>query len=107
MFPVKVFIRKLKSKLRYVVYSRNLTKPRRRRQRERQKTIGLMSNTTTLHVYHAFWYISLPSLHNYDVKWPNSQFTWERERQGDKLYHLLSELERVPRSSAPAKIPFF
>ena len=47
---------------------RNLTKPRRRRQRERQKTIGLMSKTTTLHVHHAFLYISLPSLHNYDVK---------------------------------------
>ena len=25
-------------------------------------------NTTTLHVHHAFLYISLPSLHNYDVK---------------------------------------
>ena len=24
--------------------------------------------TTTLHVHHAFLYISLPSLHNYDVK---------------------------------------
>ena len=46
----------------------DLTKPRRRRQRERQKTIGLMSKTTTLHVHHAFLYISLPSLHNYDVK---------------------------------------
>ena len=41
--------------------TRDLTKPRRRRQRERQKTIGLMSKTTTLH---AFLYISLPSLHN-------------------------------------------
>ena len=48
--------------------NRDLTKPRRRRQRERQKTIGLMSKTTTLHVYHAFLYISLPLLHNYDVK---------------------------------------
>ena len=27
-----------------------------------------MSKTTTLHVHHAFLYISLPSLHNYDVK---------------------------------------
>ena len=44
------------------------TKPRRRRQRERQKTIGLMSKTTALHVRHAFLYISLPSLYNYDVK---------------------------------------
>ena len=58
---------------------RDLTKPRRRWQQERQKTIGLMSKTTTLHVHHAFLYISLLSLHNYDVKWPNFNFTWERE----------------------------
>ena len=50
--------------------NRDLTKLRRRRQRERQKTIDLMSQTTTLHVRHAFLYISLSSLHNYDVKWP-------------------------------------
>ena len=32
---------------------------------------------------------SLPSLHNYDVKWPNFNFFfWGRERQGDKFYHL-------------------
>ena len=48
--------------------TRDLTKPRRGRQRERQKTMGLISKTTTLHVHHAFLYISLPSLHDYDVK---------------------------------------
>ena len=48
--------------------NRDFTKPRRQRQLERQKTIGLMSRTTTLHVHHAFLYISLPSMHNYDVK---------------------------------------
>ena len=35
------------------------------------KTIGLISKTTILHVHHAFLYISLPSLHGYDVKMPN------------------------------------
>ena len=50
--------------------NRDLTKLRRRRQRERQKTIGLMSKTTTLHVHHDFLYISLSFLHKYDVKWP-------------------------------------
>ena len=35
------------------------------------KAIGLISKTTTLHVHHAFLYISLPSLHDYDVKMPN------------------------------------
>ena len=35
------------------------------------KTIGLISKTTSLLVHHAFLYISLPSLHDYDVKMPN------------------------------------
>ena len=33
-----------------------------------KKEIGFMRKATTLHVHHAFWYISLQSLHNYDVK---------------------------------------
>ena len=33
---------------------------RRGRQRERQKTIFFISKTTTLHLHHAFLYISLP-----------------------------------------------
>ena len=33
-----------------------------------EKVIGLMSKTTTLHVHYALLYISLLSLHNYDVK---------------------------------------
>ena len=32
------------------------------------KAIGLISKTTSLHVHHAFLYIFLPSLHDYDVK---------------------------------------
>ena len=35
------------------------------------KAIGLISKTTILHVHHAFLYISLPSLHDYDVKMSN------------------------------------
>ena len=34
--------------------------PTRQRQRERQKTIGLVGKTTASHVHHAFLYISLP-----------------------------------------------
>ena len=45
--------------------NRDPTKLRRRRQR--QKTIGLVSKTNTLQVHHAFLYISLLSLHDYDV----------------------------------------
>ena len=55
-----------------------------------------MSKTTTLHVHHAFLYISLPSLHDYDVKWPNFKFTWELARQGDKFYHLCPNWARSP-----------
>ena len=74
-----------------------------------KKAIGLMSKTTTLLFHHAFVYIPFLSLHNYDVKWPNFKFTWEREQQGDEFYllHSLSELGRSPLSSAPTKIPFF
>ena len=40
------------------------------------KAIGLITKTTILHVHHAFLYISLPSLHDYDVKMP--KFTMYR-----------------------------
>ena len=33
---------------------------RRGRERERQKTVGVISKTTTLHVHYACLYISLP-----------------------------------------------
>ena len=38
------------------------------------KAIGLITKTTILHVHHAFLYISLPSLQDYDVKMPNLTF---------------------------------
>ena len=39
---------------------------------ENAKTaMGLLSKTTTLQVHDTFLYISLPSLHNYDVKMPD------------------------------------
>ena len=40
-----------------------------------RRAIGLMSKTTTLHVHHAFLYISLLSLHNNDVNSTNFKFT--------------------------------
>ena len=39
-----------------------------------KKVIGLFRKTTTLHVHHAFLYISLPSLHKYNMKMPNCKF---------------------------------
>ena len=59
---------------------------RRRRQRERQKTIGFISKTTTLHVHRAFLHISLPVLHDCDVKMPNFAFYRVRKQATTKLY---------------------
>ena len=43
------------------------------------KAIGYIGKTTTLHAHHAFLYISLPSLHDYDVNMPNFTFCGGRE----------------------------
>ena len=40
-----------------------------------KKAIGLSRKTTTLHVHHAFLFISLLSLHDFDVKMPNFFFS--------------------------------
>ena len=36
-----------------------------------KKALGLLSKTTSLHMHHTFLYISLPLLHNCDVKMPS------------------------------------
>ena len=43
-----------------------------------QMAIGLVGKTTILHVHHAFLFISLLSLHDYDVKIPKFTFYGER-----------------------------
>ena len=64
---------------------------RRGRQRERQKKpIGLISKTTTLHVHHAFLYISLLFLYDYDVKMPNFAFYRGRKQATTKLFLSLA-----------------
>ena len=40
-----------------------------------KKAIGLSRKTTNLHVHHAFLFISLLSLHDFDVKIPNFFFS--------------------------------
>ena len=45
-----------------------------------KKALGWKGKTTTLHVYHAFLYISLPSLHDYDDKMPNFTFYGGRKK---------------------------
>ena len=66
-----------------------------------------MSKTTTLHVHHAFLYISLLSPHNWYVKWLNFKFTWERERQGDKFYNLCLNSGAVPSLQLQPEFPSF
>ena len=47
--------------------------------------IGLLSKTTSWHVHHAFLYISLPLLHDYDVKMPNFTFYGGRKQATTKF----------------------
>ena len=54
-----------------------------------KKAIGLLRKTTTLHVHHAFLYISLPSLHDYDVKLPNCKFYGGRKQATTNLFFSL------------------
>ena len=46
----------------------------------KKKTIGLISKTTTSHVHQTFLYISLPFLHDYDVKMRNFTFSCGRKQ---------------------------
>ena len=54
-----------------------------------KKAIGLLRKTTSLHVHHAFLYISLPSLHVYDVKMPNCKFYGWRKQATTNLFFCL------------------
>ena len=63
---------------------------RRRRQRERQKNNVWIGKTPTLHVY-----ISLPSLHDYDVKLPNFTFCGGREHKTRTLFFLFLNFDTV------------
>ena len=55
----------------------------------KKKTIGLLRKTTTLYVHHAFLHISLPSLHDYDVKMPNCKFYGGRKQATTNLFFSL------------------
>ena len=57
--------------------------------------IGLLSKTTSLHVHHAFLYISLPLLYDYDVKMPKFTFCWGC-KQATSKFSSSFKLERGP-----------
>ena len=50
-----------------------------------KKATGLLNETSSLHVHHAFLYISLPLLHDYDVKMPNFTFYGGRKQATGKF----------------------
>ena len=81
----------------------------RRRQRERQKKKKkvYIRKTTTLHVQHTFLYISLPSLHDCDVKFPQVTFRGGRKHRLDyKFLFLPLNLVAVPKNSIPGKFTY-
>ena len=72
-----------------------------------KKAIGLLSKTTTLHMHHVFLYISLQSLHDYDVKMPNSRFV-EDVNKRSWIFLSLFKLEYSPlRSQLKGNSPSF
>ena len=60
-----------------------------------QKTIGLISKTTTLHVRHTFLYISCPFLPDYDVKMLYFAFYGGRKQAKTKFFLLFVSLDMV------------
>ena len=95
------------SHVEWITLTRDLTKLRGDGKENVKKTIGLMSKTTTLQIHHTFLYISLLSLHNNDMKWPHFKFTWVREWQGDKYYHLCLNSGKAPSLQLQPKFPSF
>ena len=75
----------------------------RQRQRERQTAIGLLSKTTSLHVHHAFLYISLPFLHHYDAKMPKFTFYGGRNKRR-RNFLSLSKLGSGPQEINSSQI---
>ena len=72
-------LRENKEEQYYHRLQRHFTKLQLRRQRVRQKRIGLVSETTTFYVYQVAK--SLWPQNNSDVKWPILKFSRGRERQ--------------------------
>ena len=64
-----------------------------------KKVMGLLSKKKTFHVHHAFLYISLPSLHAYDVKISNFIFFYGGRKQATTNFSISA----VPKKSTPGK----
>ena len=71
-----------------------------------KKAIRLLSKTTSLHVHHTFLYISLPLLHDYNMKMPSFTFYGGCKTSDDKLFFLFLNLSAVPKKSTPGKLAY-
>ena len=70
-----------------------------------KKAIAWQGKTTTLHVHHAFLYISLPSTARLPVKMPNFTFC-EGRKQAMTKFILFMNLDMVDRNSAPEEFAY-
>ena len=69
--------------------------------------IGLLSKTTSLQVYYAFLYISLPAVTaRLRLKIPNFTFYEGRKQGDDKIIFLILNLSAVPKKSTPGKFAY-
>ena len=57
-------------------------------------------------MHHAFLYISLPILHDYDVKMLNFTFYGGRKQGDDEIFFLFLNLSAVPKKSSPGKFAY-
>ena len=72
-----------------------------------KNAIGLISKTTPLRVHCTFWYISLPSLHDKDVKFPDRTFYGGRKQSNDdKFFFLFLNLDAVSKNSSSLHLTF-
>ena len=72
-----------------------------------KKVIGLITKTTTLHVHYTFGYISLPSLHDQDVKFPNGTCAlWRTSTHNDEFFILFLNLGAVSKNSTPGNFTY-
>ena len=69
--------------------------------------VQIARKTTTLHVQHAFLYISLPSLRLYEVKLSNFTFYGGRfKTSGDEFFFLFLNVSAGPMKSTPGKFAY-
>ena len=71
-----------------------------------KNAIGLIKKTTTLHVQHAFLYISSPSLHDYNLESPGFTFYGGRKHTMTNFSFSFLYLEMVVRNLTPGDIAY-